>query len=103
MRGKKTAAAMAMIAAIVLTGWAAGNAGAEEVGEKRIPIMVEEGDTIWDLCRKVATEKDNLGRMVFYTMAENNITNRAASSQAQLSPSSCRKGRGHHERIHSER
>ena len=33
MRGKKTAAAMAMIAAIVLTGWAAGNAGAEEVGE----------------------------------------------------------------------
>lgn len=71
---KKTAAALAMIAAIILTGWAAGNAGAEEVGEKRIPVMVEEGDTIWDLCRKVATDRDNLGRMAFYTMAENNIT-----------------------------
>nr|DAP95436.1 MAG TPA: secretion system protein [Caudoviricetes sp.] len=74
MKGKKTAAAMAMIAAIILTGWAEGNAGAEEAGEKRIPVMVEEGDTIWDLCRKVATDRDNLGRMAYYTMVENNIT-----------------------------
>lgn len=74
MKGKKTAAALAMIAAIILTGWAAGNAEAEEAGEKRIPVMVEEGDTIWDLCRKVATGRDNLGRMAYYTMVENNIT-----------------------------
>lgn len=74
MKGKKTAAALAMIAAIILTGWAAGNAEAEEAGEKRIPVMVEEGDTIWDLCRKVATDRDNLGRMAYYTMVENNIT-----------------------------
>lgn len=74
MKGKKTAAALAMIAAIILTGWAAENAGAEEAGEKRIPVMVEEGDTIWDLCRKVATDRDNLGRMAYYTMVENSIT-----------------------------
>ena len=32
------------------------------------------GDTLWDVCAKVASNKDNLQELVYNTMKENNIS-----------------------------
>ena len=40
---------------------------------KKIPVQVDEGDTVWSLCSRVATSEDDVNRMVFYTMKENHL------------------------------
>lgn len=35
---------------------------------------VAPGDTLWDVCAKVASNKDNLQELVYNTMKENNIS-----------------------------
>lgn len=35
---------------------------------------IAAGDTLWDVCAKVASDKDNLQELVYNTMKENNIS-----------------------------
>lgn len=35
---------------------------------------IAAGDTLWDVCAKVASNKDNLQELVYSTMRENNIS-----------------------------
>lgn len=35
---------------------------------------IAAGDTLWDVCAKVASNKDNLQELVYNTMRENNIS-----------------------------
>ena len=35
---------------------------------------IAAGDTLWDVCAKVASNKDNLQELVYNTMKENNIS-----------------------------
>lgn len=48
--------------------------------EPRIAYLVEvsEGDTVWGLCEKVSTGKDDMSYLVYQTMKENNISNAAS-------------------------
>ena len=34
----------------------------------------QAGDTVWSLCRRISTNKDNLQELVWRTMQENHIT-----------------------------
>lgn len=34
----------------------------------------QSGDTVWSICRRIATDKDNLPELVWETMEENHIT-----------------------------
>lgn len=36
---------------------------------------ITAGDTLWDVCAKVASNKDNLQELVYNTMKENHISN----------------------------
>ena len=36
---------------------------------------IAAGDTLWDVCAKVASNKDNLQELVYSTMKENHISN----------------------------
>lgn len=36
---------------------------------------IAAGDTLWDVCAKVASNKDNLQELVYNTMKENHISN----------------------------
>ena len=47
-------------------------AGKNELTEYR--KEVKEGDTLWDVCAKVASNKDNLQELVYNTMKENRIS-----------------------------
>lgn len=35
---------------------------------------IADGDTLWDVCAKVASDKDNLQELVYNTMKENRIS-----------------------------
>lgn len=35
---------------------------------------IADGDTLWDVCTKVASDKDNLQELVYNTMKENRIS-----------------------------
>lgn len=35
---------------------------------------IADGDTLWDVCAKVASDKDNLQELVYNTMKENHIS-----------------------------
>lgn len=45
---------------------------------------VEEGDTIWSLCAKVASDEDEMEELVFRTMQENHIKDPAHLQPGQL-------------------
>lgn len=47
-------------------------AGKNELIEYR--KEVREGETLWDVCAKVASNKDNLQELVYNTMKENHIS-----------------------------
>lgn len=74
---------LATAAAGIFIGWQAGNCiwtgmvsmlRPEPVKiVKKIPVQVDEGDTVWSLCSRVATSEDDVNRMVFYTMKENHL------------------------------
>ena len=36
-------------------------------------VTVEQGDTLWDICSRIATNKDDLQKIVYETMIVNNI------------------------------
>lgn len=44
----------------------------------------EQGDTIWSLCAKVASDYDNMEELVYRTMQENHIKNPANLQPGQL-------------------
>lgn len=44
----------------------------------------EEGDTIWSLCARVASDRDDLSELVFETMRENNISQPGDLQPGQL-------------------
>lgn len=44
----------------------------------------EEGDTIWSLCAKVASDYDNMEELVYRTMKENHIKDPAHLQPGQL-------------------
>lgn len=37
----------------------------------------EQGDTIWSICAKIATDEDDLNKLVWQTMKDNHIENAA--------------------------
>lgn len=54
--------------------------------EQRIEYRAEAqaGDTVWSICRRIATDKDNLPELVWQTMEENHITNPTALRPGQV-------------------
>lgn len=54
--------------------------------EPRIEYRAEaqSGDTVWSICRRIATDKDNLPELVWETMEENHITDPTALRPGQV-------------------
>ena len=54
--------------------------------EPRIEYRAEaqSGDTVWSICRRIATDKDNLPELVWQTMEENHITDPTALRPGQV-------------------
>ncbi|WP_370796755.1 LysM peptidoglycan-binding domain-containing protein [Dialister hominis] len=44
----------------------------------------EQGDTIWSLCARVASDYDNMQELVYRTMQENHISNPGELQPGQL-------------------
>lgn len=44
----------------------------------------EQGDTIWSLCAKVASDYDNMEELVYRTMKENHITDPGELQPGQM-------------------
>lgn len=65
---------------VILTGLAIaaiGLYGAFGTSETLITYQKEvvAGDTLWDICSKVASDQDELSELVYRTMQDNGITN----------------------------
>ena len=54
--------------------------------EPRIEYRAEaqSGDTVWSICRRIATDKDPLPELVWKTMEENHITDPTALRPGQV-------------------
>lgn len=50
-------------------------AGPNELIEYRKEVA--EGDTLWDICREIATDRDDLRKLVWQAMQDNRITDPA--------------------------
>ena len=68
----KTLAVTIMIAISTLTAGVAASSTDDKLVEYRKEIAA--GDTLWDVCAKVASNKDNLQELVYSTMKENHIS-----------------------------
>lgn len=44
----------------------------------------QAGDTVWSLCRRIATNRDNLQELVWRTMRENRITDPTSLQPGQV-------------------
>ena len=44
----------------------------------------QSGDTVWSLCRRISTGRDNLQELVWRTMQENHITDPTALRPGQI-------------------
>lgn len=44
----------------------------------------EEGDTVWSMCARVASDRDDLSELVFETMRENNISRPGSLQPGQM-------------------
>lgn len=77
---KKIMAMLAIPAAIAAGAWA--YEPPAELVEYR--TEAEQGDTIWSLCAKVASDYDNMEELVYRTMAENHITDPGELQPGQL-------------------
>lgn len=44
----------------------------------------EQGDTIWSICAKIATDEDDLNKLVWQTMKDNHIKDPANLQPGQL-------------------
>lgn len=69
----KSLAVTIMIAASTLCAGVVANSTDDNLVEYRKEIAA--GDTLWDVCAKVASNKDNLQELVYNTMKENHISN----------------------------
>lgn len=44
----------------------------------------QDGDTVWSLCRRISTDRDNLQELVWRTMQENHITDPTSLQPGQV-------------------
>lgn len=80
MKWKKILAVIAIPAAI-----AAGTYAYEPPAELiEYHVEADRGDTIWSLCARVASDRDDLSELVFETMRENNISQPGDLQPGQL-------------------
>lgn len=77
---KKIMAMLAIPAAIAAGAWA--YEPPAELVEYR--TEAEQGDTIWSLCAKVASDEDCMEELVYRTMQENHITDPGELQPGQL-------------------
>lgn len=77
---KKIIATLAIPAAIAAGAWA--YEPPAELIEYR--AEAEQGDTIWSLCAKVASEEDCMEELVYRTMKENRISDPGALQPGTL-------------------
>lgn len=68
----KSLAVTIMIAISTLAAGVVASSTDDKLVEYRKEIAAE--DTLWDVCAKVASNKDNLQELVYNTMRENNIS-----------------------------
>lgn len=80
IRWKKIMAALAIPAAIATGSWAYDPPA--ELVEYR--AEAEQGDTVWSLCAKVASDYDNMQELVYRTMKENHISDPGELQPGQL-------------------
>lgn len=80
MRIKKIMAMLAIPAAIAAGAWA--YEPPAELVEYR--AEAEQGDTIWSLCAKVASDEDCMEELVHRTMKENRISDPGELQPGQL-------------------
>lgn len=59
------------IAAVFLAGYAV------QPPEKTVPykVTLRNGESVWDVCAKVASSRDDVREVVYNTMKENHISN----------------------------
>lgn len=80
MKWKKILAVIAIPVAI-----AAGTYAYEPPAELiEYHVEADKGDTIWSLCARVASDRDDLSELVFETMRENNISQPGDLQPGQL-------------------
>ncbi len=80
MKWKKILAVIAIPVAI-----AAGTYAYEPPAELiEYHVEADRGDTIWSLCARVASDRDDLSELVFETMRENNISQPGDLQPGQL-------------------
>lgn len=80
IKWKKIMAMLAIPAAIAAGAWA--YEPPAELVEYR--AEAEQGDTIWSLCAKVASDEDCMEELVYRTMKENHITDPGELQPGQL-------------------
>lgn len=80
IKWKKIMATLAIPAAIAAGAWA--YEPPAELVEYR--AETEQGDTIWSLCAKVASDEDCMEELVYRTMQENHITDPGELQPGQL-------------------
>lgn len=80
MKWKKIIGVIAIPAAIAAGAWAYDPPA--ELVEYR--AEAEQGDTIWSLCAKVASDEDCMEELVYRTMKENHIENAADLQPGQV-------------------
>ena len=80
IKWKKIMAMLAIPAAIAAGAWA--YEPPAELVEYR--AEAEQGDTIWSLCAKVASDEDCMEELVYRTMQENHITDPGELQPGQL-------------------
>lgn len=80
IKWKKIMAMLAIPAAIAAGAWA--YEPPAELVEYR--TEAEQGDTIWSLCAKVASDEDCMEELVYRTMQENHITDPGELQPGQL-------------------
>lgn len=61
----------AFIAIVFLAGYAV------QPPEKTVPykVTIQKGESVWDACAKVASNKDHMQELVHNTLKENHISN----------------------------
>lgn len=61
----------AFIAVVFLAGYVV------QPPEKTVPykVALQDGESVWDACAKVASSKDDVREVVYNTMKENHISN----------------------------
>ena len=45
---------------------------------------VAQGETLWDICREIATDREDLQKLVYQAMQDNHITDPATLQPGQL-------------------